>query len=145
MQKITPCLWFDHEGKEAATFYCNLFPDSKLISSSPLITEFQLCGNQFMALNGGPKFQFTEAVSFSVSCKDQEEVDHYWFSLIADGGEESMCGWLKDKYGLSWQIVPIQFIELMSTGTENQKKKLMEKLFTMRRIIIQDLQAAYNS
>ncbi len=145
IQKITPCLWFDHQGKEAAEFYCGLFPDSRLISHSSLITEFQLCGQQFMALNGGPRFQFNEALSFFVSCKDQEEIDHYWYGLTADGGEESMCGWLKDKYGLSWQIVPEQFGEMMKNGADSQKKKLMDKTLTMRRLVLSDLEKAFNS
>ena len=144
-QKIVPFLWFDNQAKEAANYYCSIFPDSKIISHSPLITEFSLCEQTFTAINGGPKFKFTEAVSFVINCKDQHEVDHYWSTLTSDGGEESMCGWLKDKYGLSWQVVPVQFEQMMTTGTESQKKKLMDKLLTMRKLVIKDLEAAFNS
>lgn len=144
-QKIVPFLWFDNQAKEAANYYCSIFPDSKIISHSPLITEFSLCEQTFTAINGGPKFKFTEAVSFVINCKDQHEVDHYWNTLTSDGGEESMCGWLKDKYGLSWQVVPVQFEQMMTAGSESQKKKLMDKLLTMRKLVIKDLEAAFNS
>ncbi len=145
LQKIVPFLWFDNQAKEAATYYCSIFPDSKIISHSPLITEFLLCEQTFAAINGGPKFKFTEAVSFVINCNDQHEVDHYWDTLTSDGGEESMCGWLKDRYGLSWQVVPVQFEQMMTTGSESQKKKLMDKLLTMRKLVIKDLEAAFNS
>ncbi len=144
-QKIVPSLWFDNQAKEAANFYCSIFPESKILSHSPLITEFELSGQRFSALNGGPQFKFSEAVSFIVNCKDQEEVDLYWNKLTAEGGEESMCGWLKDKYGLSWQIIPEQLGQMMTEGTENQKKKMMDKLLTMRKLIVSELEAAFNS
>ena len=145
LQKIVPFLWFDNQAKEAAIYYCSIFPDSRLISHSPLITEFELCGQRFTGINGGPRFKFTEAVSFVVNCVDQAEVDDYWNKLIAEGGEESMCGWLKDKYGLSWQIIPQQLGKMMTEGSEDQKKKVMDKLLTMRKLIVSDLEAAFNS
>jgi len=145
LQKIVPFLWFDNQAKEAATYYCSIFPDSGIISHSPLITEFELCGQRFTGINGGPRFKFTEAVSFVVNCVDQAEVDDYWNKLIAEGGEESMCGWLKDKYRLSWQIIPQQLGKMMTEGSEDQKKKVMDKLLTMRKLIVSDLEAAFNS
>ncbi|MBK5279053.1 MAG: VOC family protein, partial [Bacteroidia bacterium] len=104
-QKITPFLWFDNQALEAANFYCSLFINSKVVHATPMIVTFELEGQRFMALNGGPKFKFTEAVSLFVDCETQAEVDEFWTKLT-DGGAESMCGWLKDKYGLSWQIIP---------------------------------------
>ena len=145
LQKIVPFLWFDNQAKEAATYYCSIFPDSGIISHSPLITEFKLCGQSFSALNGGPKFKFTEAVSFVINCIDQKEVDFYWNTLTSDGGKESMCGWLNDKFGLSWQVVPQQFVYMMSQGSETQRKKMMDKLLTMQKLIVSDLEAAFNS
>ncbi|MGB3181032.1 MAG: VOC family protein [Cyclobacteriaceae bacterium] len=144
-QKITPYLWYDHQAKEAADFYCSLFPDAKIISASDMIVEYELAGTQFIGLNGGPKFTFTEAVSFLITCRDQEEVDHYWYGLTAKGGEESMCGWLRDRYGLSWQVVPERFLELMKTGDPDRTRKVLDALMNMQRIVISDLENAYNS
>jgi len=143
-QKITPYLWYDDQAREAAEFYCSIFKNSKIISDSGMIVEFELDGLQFMALNGGPKFKFTEATSFLVLCEDQEEVDHFWNKLTTNGGQESMCSWCKDKYGLSWQIVPARFMEMMKTGTSNQSKRVMDAMFAMRKIIISDLEKAFN-
>lgn len=143
IQKITPCLWFDKNGKEAAAFYCSLFPNSKIISTTPLVTEFLLSGQKFMTLNGGPKFQFTEAISLMVNCDDQAEVDFFWEKLTENGGEESMCGWLKDKYGLSWQIVPKQLITVMSSGTQEQQKRAMDAFSTMRKLNIATIEKAF--
>lgn len=109
-----PCLWFDNQAKAAAEFYAAIFPNSKITHDSPMVVHFELNGFEFMGLNGGPKFQFNESVSFVIPCETQEEIDHYWYKLIADGGEESQCGWLKDKFGLSWQVVPTILGELMS-------------------------------
>ena len=118
MQTITPCLWFDTEGEEAAEFYTSVFPNSKILdvahytevgprpAGTVMIVEFELDGQRFTALNGGPEFKFNEAVSFQIACETQEDVDHYWSKLTADGGEEGPCGWLKDRFGVSWQVVP---------------------------------------
>jgi predicted 3-demethylubiquinone-9 3-methyltransferase (glyoxalase superfamily) len=127
MPSITPCLWFDREAEDAATLYVSLFPNSRItkVSRYPeglpgdragqvLTVEFQLDGKSFTALNGGPQFKFDEAVSFQIFVKDQAELDHYWDGLIAGGGEESQCGWLKDRFGLSWQVVPEKMAEWMT-------------------------------
>jgi predicted 3-demethylubiquinone-9 3-methyltransferase (glyoxalase superfamily) len=111
---IYPCLWFENQAREAADFYCSVFEDSKIISDSPMVVMFELNGSKFMGLNAGPNFKFNEAISFVVDCETQDEIDHFWEKLTADGGEESMCGWLKDKFGVSWQIVPVVLQELMS-------------------------------
>ncbi len=110
---IHPCLWFDGNAKEAATFYCTVFKDSKIISENPMVVMFELNGSLFMGLNGGPHFTFNESVSFVISCETQEEIDHYWASLTK-GGQESQCGWLKDQFGVSWQVVPSILGKLMS-------------------------------
>src|SRR6266436_1191691 len=114
MQKITPFLWFDNQAGEAAKFYCSVFKDSKIINSSPMIVTFELEGQKFMALNGGPQFKFTEAISLFVDCETQEEVDELWEKLTAGGGAPSQCGWLKDKFGLSWQIIPSALTDMLS-------------------------------
>jgi predicted 3-demethylubiquinone-9 3-methyltransferase (glyoxalase superfamily) len=153
MQKITPFLWFDNQAEEAANFYVSLFKDSKIgkitrysdsgpgPSGSVLTVEFQLAGQTFVALNGGPRFKFTEATSFVVNCETQEEVDEYWEKLSA-GGEKSRCGWLKDKYGLSWQVVPIGLSELLQ-GDPVRVKKGMEALLQMDKLDINVLRRAY--
>jgi predicted 3-demethylubiquinone-9 3-methyltransferase (glyoxalase superfamily) len=130
LKPIVPCLWFDKQGEEAANFYVSLFPNSSIGNISrygkegfefhqmpegtAMVVSFTLNGQSFSALNGGPRFKFTEAVSFQVFCDNQEEIDHFWYKLTENGGEESMCGWCKDKFGLSWQIVPANLGELMS-------------------------------
>ncbi len=143
LQKITPYLWFDTQAKEAAVFYCSLFKDSKILSANPMIVTFQLEGQRFMALNGGPRFQFTEAISLFVDCDTQEEVDHFWNKLTADGGEESMCGWLKDKYGLSWQIVPKALIKYLGNEDKVKAQKVMQAMLSMKKIDIRALDAAF--
>lgn len=110
---LYPCLWFDGKAKEAADFYCSVFKNARILSENPMVVIFELNGTKFMGLNGGPIFKFNEAVSFVVNCDTQEEIDYYWEKLT-DGGKESMCGWLVDKFGLSWQIVPTILGELMS-------------------------------
>lgn len=145
VQKITPYLWFDGQAQESAEFYISIFPDSKLISTSPMITEFQIAGQKFMSLNGGPQFKFNEAISFLVLCKDQEEVDYFWEKFTEDGGEESMCSWCKDKYGLSWQIVPQQLIEFLRSPEMERANRAMQAMLKMRKIIISDLEQAFNS
>jgi predicted 3-demethylubiquinone-9 3-methyltransferase (glyoxalase superfamily) len=120
-QQLYPCLWFDGQAKAAADFYCTIFPNSKVNSDSPMVVYFELNGKPFMGLNGGPKFQFNESVSFVITCETQDEIDHYWYKLIADGGQESQCGWLKDKFGLSWQVIPSVLGELMSDPVKGHR------------------------
>ncbi|MBI1729854.1 VOC family protein [Candidatus Acetothermia bacterium] len=141
MQKITPFLWFDGNAEEAAKFYISIFKNSKIVSSNPMIVEFTLDGQEFMALNGGPKFKFTEAVSFFVSCKDQQEVDYYWEKLSA-GGAKGQCGWLKDKFGVSWQIIPKALGELMSGPDPEKSQRVMQAMLKMTKIDIEGLKRA---
>lgn len=138
--EIFPCLWFDGQAKAAAEFYCSVFRNSKILSQSPMVVTFELNGKKFMGLNGGPQFKPNEAVSFVVNCDTQEEIDKYWNRLTADGGEESMCGWLKDKFGVSWQIVPSQLGSLMSDP--NRGEKVMKELLKMRKLNLHVLQSA---
>jgi len=140
--KITPFLWFDSQAEEAARFYAGLFEDSKIVSASPMMCEFQLAGQSFLALNGGPRFPFTEAVSLYVSCEDQTEVDRLWDALTADGGAESQCGWLKDKYGLSWQIIPEALPRYMQDSDRAKAERVMQAMLQMRKIVVADLDAA---
>ena len=143
MQKITPFLWFDGQAGEAAKFYTSIFKNSKIISISPMSATFHLAGQKFIALNGGPQFKFNEAVSLFVDCETQEEVDKLWNTLTSNGGEESMCGWLKDKYGLSWQIIPKVLMELMNDKDQAKSQRVMQAMLKMRRIIVKDLQAVH--
>ena len=119
-EPIFPCLWFDGQAKEAADYYCSIFRNSRILSENPMVVMFEINGRKFMGLNGGPHFQFNEAVSFVVTCEDQNEIDYLWNALTKDG-EESMCGWLKDKYGVSWQIVPAILGQLMSDPEKSQR------------------------
>jgi predicted 3-demethylubiquinone-9 3-methyltransferase (glyoxalase superfamily) len=155
MSKITPCLWYNHDAEEAANFYVTLFPDSRVdnVVRSPadnpstkegavLVVEFTLAGQPYIGLNGGPQFPFTEAVSFQVRTEDQEETDRLWNALIADGGKESMCGWLKDRWGLSWQISPARLLELMGDKDRERARRTMEAMMTMRKIDIAAVERA---
>lgn len=150
MKKITPFLWFDTQAEEAMNFYVSLFKNSKVnnVSRGPdgnaFIVSFELDGQEFMGLNAGPQFKFNEAVSMFVNCEDQAEVDYFWDALIANGGEESMCGWLKDRFGLSWQIVPTQLDQLMGDPDRVKAGRVMEAMLKMRKIIVADLQMAYD-
>lgn len=137
---IYPCLWFDGKAKEAAEFYCSVFKDSKILTDTPMVVQFELNGSRFMGLNGGPHFKFNEAVSLVVTCENQEEIDYYWEKLIAEGGQESMCGWLKDRYGLSWQIVPSNMGKLMTDPERAQR--VMPVLMQMKKLDIQKLEEA---
>jgi len=150
---ITTCLWFDTEGEEAADLYCSLIPNSKVLRTTPyadgteragqvMTVDFELDGRPYLALNGGPNYTFNEAVSFMIGCADQEEVDHYWEALLADGGEEGPCGWLKDRYGVSWQVVPDVLIELTTGPDREVAARVTQAMFTMRKIVIADLEAA---
>ena len=142
MQKITPFLWFNQEAEEAANFYTSIFPNSKVTHADPMMVTFELDGQKFMALNGGPNFKFTEAISLYVTCEDQNEVDKLWEKLSAHP-ENEQCGWLKDKYGLSWQIIPKQFVEMMSDPDSNKTKRVMEAMLKMKKMDIAALEAAY--
>jgi predicted 3-demethylubiquinone-9 3-methyltransferase (glyoxalase superfamily) len=137
---IYPCLWFDGKAKEAAEFYCSVFKDSKIITDTPMVVQFELNGSRFMGLNGGPHFKFNEAVSLVVNCENQEEIDYYWEKLTGEGGQESMCGWLKDKYGLSWQIVPSNMGKLMTDPARAQR--VMPVLMQMKKLDIHKLEEA---
>jgi len=150
---ITTCLWFDTEGEEAAQLYCSLIRNSKVHRTTPyadgteragqvMTVEFELDGRPYVALNGGPQLKFTEAVSFMVSCADQDEVDRYWDALVADGGEEGPCGWLKDKYGLSWQIVPDVLLELTRGSDREVAARVTQAMYGMRKLDVAGLQAA---
>lgn len=151
-QKINPCLWFDQNAEEAANFYISLFKNSKINKISrygknapmpegtALTVSFQLEGQTFLALNGGPMFKFTEAVSFMVNCDSQKEIDEFWTKLSA-GGQEQQCGWLKDKYGLSWQIVPSKLGEMMES---KKGGKVMQEIMKMRKLDLNVLEEAYN-
>jgi predicted 3-demethylubiquinone-9 3-methyltransferase (glyoxalase superfamily) len=151
-QKITPNLWFDTEAEEAAAFYCEVFKDSRIVSvlrypeASPkagtvLTVEWELNGQRFVGINGGPQFKFDEAVSFAISCADQDEVDYYW-ERLTDGGEESMCGWLKDRYGLSWQVVPEGMEELFSDSDPQRVEGAWKAMMDMRKLDIAALRNA---
>ena len=135
--QIFPCLWYDGNAKSAAEFYCSVFKNSRILEDTPMVVIFELNGNRVMGLNGGPHFKFSEAVSFVVNCEDQEEIDYYWEKLTADGGQESMCGWLKDKYGFSWQIVPSIISKLMSDPDKAQR--VMQVIMGMKKLDIQKL------
>jgi predicted 3-demethylubiquinone-9 3-methyltransferase (glyoxalase superfamily) len=151
--RIQPCLWFDDDLEEAARFYTSIFPNSSighmarhtdpaLGDPAPVLAgEFTLDGITFRGINGGPEFRFTEAISFSVTCRDQSEVDYYWDSLV-DGGEESMCGWLKDRFGLSWQVVPTRLYELISDPDRERADAAAGAMMRMRRIVVADLERA---
>lgn len=146
MQKITPFLWFDTQAREAAKFYVSVFKDAKMKTPETFdgtpsgtidIITIELFGQDFTLMSAGPTYKINEAISFVIDCQDQEEVDYYWDKLTADGGEESQCGWLKDKFGVSWQVIPRQLNELMSP-------KVMQAMLKMKKIIIADLQSAHD-
>ena len=159
MKPIAPCLWFDTEGEKAAKLYVSLFPKSKITGisrygkagqdvhgrkpGSVMTVAFELNGKPFLALNGGPMFRHSEAVSFMILCKDQEEVDHYWNGLLAGGGTPSMCGWLKDRYGVSWQVTPEIWPKLMAGKDPVKSGRAMQAMMTMRKMDIAKLKAAY--
>lgn len=162
MQKITPCLWFDNNAEEAVNFYASIFKHSKIgrvacygedaakASGRPagtvMTVEFQLEGQDFVALNGGPVFTFNEAVSFQVHCKTQEEVDHYWETLSKGGDlQAQQCGWLKDKYGVSWQIVPTVLVEMLQDKDPEKTNRVMKAILQMKKIDIKRLQQAYGA
>jgi predicted 3-demethylubiquinone-9 3-methyltransferase (glyoxalase superfamily) len=137
--QIFPCLWFDGQAKAAAEFYCSVFKNSKILTDSPIVVTFELNGSKFMGLNGGPQFKFDEAVSFVVNCDTQDEIDYYW-NKLTEGGQESMCGWLKDKFGLSWQIVPTIIAELMSEPA--RAERVMKAVMKMKKLDLETLKNA---
>ena len=159
MQKITPFLWFDNQAEEAAKFYTSVFKNSKIgrilrydeasakaaggSVGSVLTIEFEIEGQKFTALNGGPQFKFNESVSFVVNCKTQEEVDYFWEKLTAGGGQESECGWLKDKFGLSWQVTPTVLIDMLNDKDPKKAERVMKAMMQMQKIEINKLKAAY--
>ena len=155
MQRITTFLWFDKQAEEAAKFYCSVFKESKILGitrhlegsgvgkDGVLTVQFRLGDQEYVALNGGPHFKFTEAISLMINCKDQEEVDYYWEKLLAGGGQESACGWLKDKYGLSWQVTPTILLEMISDKDRKKAQRAFDAMLQMRKIDIPKLQEAY--
>ena len=161
MQKITPFLWFDGQAEDAVKFYTSIFRDSKIgrilrygeevakvsasgqPAGSVLTIEFEIEGQKFVALNGGPQFQFNESISFVVNCETQDEVDYFWEKLTADGGQESACGWLKDKFGLSWQITPTVLIDMLNDKDQEKSERVMKAMLKMQKIDIKTLKDAY--
>jgi predicted 3-demethylubiquinone-9 3-methyltransferase (glyoxalase superfamily) len=153
MQKINPFLWFDDQAEEAMNFYISIFPNSKVLNVSRygeagpgpkgtvMVASFELDGQKFMALNGGPQFKFNESISFLVNCETQQEVDHYWDKLT-DGGQPSRCGWLKDKFGVSWQIIPTVLGELMGGPDAEKSKRVMQAMLQMGKLDIEKLKQA---
>lgn len=138
---IYPCLWFEDQALEAAGFYCSVFKNSKITESTPMVVNFELNGRKFMGLNGGPVFKFNEAVSFVVDCETQDEIDHYW-ERLTEGGEEGRCGWLKDRFGVSWQIVPAILPSLM--GDPEKGPKVVQAFMQMKKFDIAALISAVN-
>jgi predicted 3-demethylubiquinone-9 3-methyltransferase (glyoxalase superfamily) len=143
MTSITPFLWFDNNVPQAVSFYKSVFPNAKIETVNDFMATFELEGQRFNALNGGPKYKFNEAVSFFISVESQEQVDYFWNRLTADGGEEGNCGWLKDKFGLSWQVVPSMLGRLLGNPDRSKANRAMQAMLKMRKIIIADLEAAF--
>lgn len=155
LQQISPFLWFDHEAEEAARFYTSLFPNSRITyithygkegpgpAGSAMTVAFELEGQKFTALNGGPYFKFTEAISFVVNCETQQEIDRYWDRLSADGGQIMQCGWVKDKFGVAWQIVPTAFIEMIKDHDAERKSRVMQAMMKMKKLEIAVLEEAW--
>ena len=156
MDKFTPCLWFDGDAEAAAELYTGLFPNSRIVrvdrsaADTPgpkegdvITVEFELDGRSFVALNGGPDFQFNEAISIQVECADQAEVDRYWDALTADGGQPGPCGWLKDKFGLSWQVAPAKLTEMLRSPDKDAARRTMEAMLKMGKLDLPALEAAY--
>ena len=159
MRPITPHLWFDGKAEEAAKFYTGIFKDSKIISTvrypkaaeevsgqkagSVMTVEFEIQGQRFVALNGGPDFKFSEAVSFEITCKDQKEIDYFWEKLIAGGGEESVCGWLKDKFGVSWQVTPERLNEMLESKDQQKVEAVTKAFLGMKKLDVRTIEEAY--
>ena len=155
-QKLTPCLWFDNNAWEAVTFYTTVFnnvekgkisyygPNMPMPQGSVLTIEFQIEGQEFLALNAGPTFKFNEAISFMINCDTQKEIDYYWNKLTEDGGEESVCGWLKDKFGLSWQVVPAMWGDMVADSDAKKVSNVMQAMMKMKKLDIKTLEEAYS-
>ena len=156
MDKIRPCLWFDKDAEEAARFYVSLFPNSRIESTDRsaadnpstrkdevITVEFSLDGRSFLALNGGPEFKFSEAISLQIDCADQAEVDRYWDALIEGGGEHSMCGWLKDRFGLSWQVIPRRLPEMLASPDRAAAERAMQAMLGMTKLDLAQLESAF--
>ena len=159
-QKITPFLWFDNQAEDAAAFYTAIFNESAIGAAANyegeagekvgrpkgtvMVVDFEIAGQRFIALNGGPKYKFNESISFVIDCKDQAEVDYYWSRLTADGGEETMCGWVKDRFGVSWQVVPTVLSQLISGPDKEGSQRAMHAMLQMQKFDIQKLQDAYD-
>jgi predicted 3-demethylubiquinone-9 3-methyltransferase (glyoxalase superfamily) len=156
MPSIIPNLWFDTESEEAANFYCSVFPNSRVktvthfTDAGPreegmvLTVEFELDGQEYIAINGGPEFPFTEAISLMINCADQDEVDYYWEKL-SEGGEEGPCGWLKDKYGLSWQVVPAGFVEMVTNPDKERAARATKAMMGMKKLDLAEVRAAFDA
>ena len=156
-QKITPFLWFDSNAEEAMNFYVSVFKNSKVGTvtrygdagpgpkGSVLTASFELQGEKFVALNGGPQFKFTEAISFVINCENQQEIDYFWNKLTENGGQESMCGWLKDKYGLSWQVTPTVMNDMLGSGDKERIARVTQAFLKMKKFDIDALKRAYES
>jgi predicted 3-demethylubiquinone-9 3-methyltransferase (glyoxalase superfamily) len=156
MPKTNPCLWFDTEGEDAANFYVSVFPNSRIVrvthygdagprpAGTVMTVEFELDGQPYMALNGGPEFTFNEAVSLEIHCADQDEIDHYW-TRLSEGGEAGPCGWLKDRYGVSWQVVPTVLADLVADPDQVKGQAVMKAMLSMDKLVVADLQAAYDA
>ena len=158
IQPISPCLWFDTQAEEAANFYVSIFENSRILrtlryseagqeihgkpAGSVLTVEFELNGQRFVALNGGPEFKFSEAVSFEINCETQQEIDHYW-NRLSEGGEEGSCGWLKDKYGLSWQVTPAILNEMLQDDKDEKTQRVMDAILQMKKLDLAAIQKAY--
>ena len=154
--RVTPNLWFDTQAEEAANFYCSIFPNSRIVSTARypadgpgpegqvMTVEYELDGQRYVHINGGPQFTFSEAVSFQINCADQAEVDYYWEKLT-DGGEESQCGWLKDRYGFSWQVVPAGMDELFSDADPGRAQRAMQAMLQMKKLDVAELRRAADS
>lgn len=156
---ITPCLWFDNQAEDAANFYVSVFKNSKIKhvnryskagneihrrpAGSVMVVEFELDGQTFTALNGGPIFKFDEAISFQIRCETQKDIDYYWSKLTADGGSEGPCGWLKDKFGLSWQVVPIKLLDMLKDHNSNKAERVTDAFMQMKKFDIEKLTRAY--
>jgi predicted 3-demethylubiquinone-9 3-methyltransferase (glyoxalase superfamily) len=143
MQKIVPFLWFDGKLEQAAKFYTTVFKNARVESINPMTATFVLEGQEFMGLNGGPQFKFNEAVSFFIRCDGQEEVDFFWHKLVSDGGAEGRCGWLKDKFGLSWQVIPAQLGQYLGDSNRTKADRALQAMLKMNKIDIASLHAAY--
>ena len=158
--RITPCLWYDTEAEEAAKLYVSVFKNSRIIrierypeagqevhgkpAGSVMVVVFSLDGQEFTALNGGPQFKFDEAISFQIPCENQQDIDHYWSALTSGGGEEGPCGWLKDKFGLSWQVAPIRLQEMLSDPDPAKRNRVMTQMLKMKKLDIAPLERAFN-